>query len=511
MKNALVKIISVVLTLAAVVVAVGLFKPTSALTEGNFNIDVLLWNLSEESDAYRVGLENGLDSNGGATITVDSTNANLLHIETKLPQAGEQNPVLKLYRNKKGQTFSEDTKNLIGDQASKADMIAEVEFDKEEIKTWTGETKVQIFEGVHRHLTSVSQHVPAKQYFVLNKEKTNVFTLYLSITGPEETLGTYGWGGYEGLATGTWGNEVGFYNFNVAAELKGKKIAVSHITNDNTEGGYIVMNKAGSDQGKLTGNIDKNIITGDFTPNTSKFIAVVGKGGGYTKNDNVYTLENIPQAAQDAFSFAFVPEKITPLGLGGTTAKDKRTIFASTSIAVQFEGTTPEEKQMKLKEWFKVTVKDSKEVVEIQEVQTSLSETKSSEFIIILNSDLDNTKEYVLSFDNKKEGEEAQKTQIDLATDKAAPVIEFIDLEEDGKVEVPYNEEFDFTLIPKYTVTDDRDGDISQQLYVPGANENNEKRFIDPGKEGEYEVLFRVVDTWGNVSEKIITFVVAKK
>lgn len=509
MKNALVKIMSIVLTLAAVVVAVGLLRPTHAQSDAKFKIDVVLWKSATDQDKFRVGLEKGMDATGGATISVDQTSKNILHIETKLPTVNTENPVFKLYKNKAEQTFTDDDKNLIGEQLEKAELLAHVEFDKEEVKSWTQDTKVQIFQGVKPSISDVSEKVVAKQYFVLDNQKSNVFVAYLSPIEVDKNLGVHDWG--FGNAT-QWG-ELN-HSFKVAGEVNEKKVAVVHLTNENPQGGGVIVLNAGNDAGKITSNINNENIFKDIehVAGQSIFAFVIGKGNPYTVGDNIYPLAKLDEAVEKTFSFGFAPEKVGVTGLEGTTAVNKTTVFVETITPIVFEtveeGTEKEAKKKiiedKLKEYFSIFEKDTPtNKIEIKEILTNYEAPNSSKFVLTLASEIDNTKEYRIKYDNKKESKsEKQTAEENLAIDKDAPILVF----DTDVVEVEYGKVFDINLIPGYTAQDTRDGVLTDAVYVPGEEENNEKRFIDPTKKGKYEVLFKVVDAWGNESTQIVTF-----
>ncbi|MGI6782420.1 MAG: pullulanase-associated domain-containing protein [Acholeplasmataceae bacterium] len=96
-----------------------------------------------------------------------------------------------------------------------------------------------------------------------------------------------------------------------------------------------------------------------------------------------------------------------------------------------------------------------------------------------------------------------------LELDKEAPVITFLtewDEDEGRVINVPLGSKWNPALFPTYTVTDDRDGDIGYKVYVPGAKEGNEYRILDTRTAGDYKILLKVVDDWGNVTEEIFTF-----
>jgi hypothetical protein len=102
---------------------------------------------------------------------------------------------------------------------------------------------------------------------------------------------------------------------------------------------------------------------------------------------------------------------------------------------------------------------------------------------------------------------------IELELDREDPFLTFISpltfvgaAESARVIEVPWGEKFDQTLFPRFAVTDDRDGDLTSYVYVP----KGEFSVIDTSEEGDYTIMLRVVDTWGNVTEETFIFRVVK-
>lgn len=102
---------------------------------------------------------------------------------------------------------------------------------------------------------------------------------------------------------------------------------------------------------------------------------------------------------------------------------------------------------------------------------------------------------------------------IAVAMDTEAPVITFIS--PSGIVGVPeaqriitvaWGEPFDQNAFPRFRASDDRDGDLTPFVYVP----KGQYSVLDTRTEGNYQIMLRVVDKWGNVTEEMFTFSVVK-
>jgi hypothetical protein len=100
-----------------------------------------------------------------------------------------------------------------------------------------------------------------------------------------------------------------------------------------------------------------------------------------------------------------------------------------------------------------------------------------------------------------------------LDLDSSAPVLTFVSpLSFVGKtaaqriIEVPWGRPFDQTLFPRYSVTDDRDGDITSFVFVPKGNMS----VLNTAVEGDYTIMLQVEDKWGNVTQETFIFRVVK-
>lgn len=102
---------------------------------------------------------------------------------------------------------------------------------------------------------------------------------------------------------------------------------------------------------------------------------------------------------------------------------------------------------------------------------------------------------------------------IELDLDRSAPQIIFIaptsivgKVPSERIIIVPWGQPFNVNQFPRFRAEDDRDGDITAFIYVPkGANS-----VLDTRTEGDYTIMLRVVDTWGNVTSETFIFRVTK-
>ena len=100
-----------------------------------------------------------------------------------------------------------------------------------------------------------------------------------------------------------------------------------------------------------------------------------------------------------------------------------------------------------------------------------------------------------------------------LDLDTEAPVLTFVSpLSFVGKtadqriIEVPWGQPFDQSLFPRYSVTDNRDGDITSFVFVPKGNMS----VLNTAEEGDYTIMLQVEDKWGNVTQETFIFRVVK-
>ncbi len=136
--------------------------------------------------------------------------------------------------------------------------------------------------------------------------------------------------------------------------------------------------------------------------------------------------------------------------------------------------------------------------VEISTVDFDKNADSVKDFVFTLTTELELGTSYTISFNDG-----VKECSIELNMDKEAPVITL--LRSNGVVEVPWGQPFDMKLFPQYEASDDRDGDITAKVFVPKG-----LGYLNTGVEGDYEVTLRVIDAWGNQTDKVITFRVKK-
>lgn len=125
-----------------------------------------------------------------------------------------------------------------------------------------------------------------------------------------------------------------------------------------------------------------------------------------------------------------------------------------------------------------------------------------TELVLVLNADLDNTSDYQLVFNNGKEGIDLQEATIAVALDTQAPVITFIS---DQTVTIVAGEGWDSALWPDMRALDDRDGNVTDRIYVKTGDGT-----VDMNLVGTHEVTLTVFDDWGNESTAVFTIVVTE-
>lgn len=373
--------------------------------------------------------------------------------------------------------------------------------------------------------------------FKVDAEKVNVVLFLLDPSGTYvDGVGTHNWNGLE-PAPAEWGSPV---PFKFVGKAKGINMIGGHYTFavDASPGGLIY---ATGDDDKHTGDFPSSVFVKEDGSKyaAGEFFAVFTHFNGlpYTSSDNIFPEWKVDEFIDIALTFKFKPAIYSKLS--GTFAYSvtadavlKTVIQAETTIAYSLTeeelGKTDAEVNALIKKNVKLveaklvgegeSAKLEADLEKLIDFNLVCSKTeKISKFILTLDSQLDNTKDYILIWDSSTDAIENRRAQaqIQLDMDKKAPTITFVspllNMMTEPVVDIKLGSEFLGTDIPAFKVDDDRDGTITSRIYVPGADENNELRFVNTGKEGDYKVLFRVTDDWGNVAEKIVTFRVKKE
>lgn len=364
---------------------------------------------------------------------------------------------------------------------------------------------IYVFQGAATSATN-----PA--YYAAKNDKYNLLLVYADPANKyEENLGVHMW---NSDADPKWGEPAKVFtkggSHSAISEIK-----VAMISSSNADLGMLIY--AGGDENKKTGDVTfKNAIGEETTAALGQVgvAYVYSKGDAYTKNDNV--VYSLAEFTQEAFSFKLLPMGRDNQGLlTGTYAPRPNQVFVETSSNVANPVKDAVDKEAATKEvasWF--TVKDSAgAVVKIKEVQFNAAAETLNKFVIILDANLDNTKEYVVTFDLKLTTDANKKASLAIDLDKEAPVISFVSPseivgEEEGDriIIVEWNKKFDQNKFPGFISTDDRDGDLTKLVFVP----KGEFSKINTNVLGDYKIVLRVEDTWGNVTEETFIFRVQK-
>lgn len=378
----------------------------------------------------------------------------------------------------------------------------------------------------------------------------NVVMFFLDSSGKyHEDLGVHGWNGLSYEAKGlskdktqifsdndyVWGSPTKLKKLGNArsVEIMGRRFLYKHGEDASKKivptlpGGLVY---AGGDPEKFTGDIPERAflkkakVEGensdpkkDYYNHGEVFSVFIHYNGmPYTGNENIFCDYQEEEFLKAALDFKFKPSDYANFqGTYAYTNDDNKTaVQVETSMAYNLLETEKDLTEKDLKERFKgyfsVKEKDKEEKVKINDVLFAMG-SEFSKFILMLDEKLDNKKDYILYWDSTSDSDEKRKLEANIVfdLDKEAPNITFVDpahnLEEKPVVEIKLGSEFLATDIPAFVVDDNRDGKMTD-IYVPGEDEGNEKRFVDTSKAGDYEVLFRIVDEWGNVAEKIVIF-----
>lgn len=247
-------------------------------------------------------------------------------------------------------------------------------------------THVYVFEGA-----TTNDDNPA--HFIAQPDKLNMLVVYFDSTGSyEEKLGVHAWGWVD-IAPG-WGDPYPMSNAGKTAA--GVDVKALMLSADAPGAGLLVY--AGDDATKKTGDV-KLDDSGAAVAGDVGIAYVVGKGDAYTAGDNVF-YNDYAAFAEEAFSFklmAFDAE-----AMSGTYAVDPQTIIVKTSAPVASPYPTADDKEAAratIESWFKVVQVGATTPLAIERVDFATSNTTLNQFVVILEDEMDNTKEYEIFFD----------------------------------------------------------------------------------------------------------------
>ncbi|MDD3106959.1 MAG: pullulanase-associated domain-containing protein [Bacilli bacterium] len=307
------------------------------------------------------------------------------------------------------------------------------------------------------------------QGFVIDPTQANVLVVYYDLTGTyEENLGLHAWGNWtnpEFVDLG-WGSPAQVFKNGFASPRSiGGKVALVQGLNL-ADAGFLIY--AGGDDSKKTVDNASNFITDRATLVAGDVrVLYIALGEAY------YGVENKAEFTEAAFSgeIVYVDKEVEY-----QEEVDVMEFVAFEEFFSLFQGTTE---------------------IELKQVDFNKTSASTNEFVIQLADGitLDNTKEYTLKY-NSGENE----AEIILALDSEKPVITLVS---EDRIVVVQGEKWDQTLYPNYRVTDDRDTNLSNRVYVPES-----KGYLNTNVAGEYPITLEVEDNWGNIGQLEFTIYV---
>ena len=308
-------------------------------------------------------------------------------------------------------------------------------------------------------------------YFVADPTKANVITLYLNKTNSyETTLGAHYWNWDQ---TGpAWGTPAPMVDaFKTPDGVPGKGLLLT--ATPPASGGIIVLD--GATETKYSGSADIN----GFETMVAGDVEVIYAGiSGETAGTYGFTRDHDD----------FVMEMMVPT--------EKVAIYDY----VEYEELTYPRVPIDLAPYFVLTKNGTVVTDPFESIDYDVEKDILTELVLVLKADLDNTATYELTFDNGKEGLDAQQAELGIDMDKVAPVITFID---DDTVTITAGDGWDDALWPNLRAMDDRDGNVTNRIYVKPGNGT-----VNVNVPGEYPVVLTAFDEWGNESNATFTIVV---
>lgn len=357
-----------------------------------------------------------------------------------------------------------------------------------DVKTSKAGKEVYIFEG------SGGDADKTRGVYTVNPTKKNVLVVYYDPSGAyEEKLGMHLWSDWDpipGVEFGGWGTPTKvFSDGSVSPTNVTLKGAMLTIPADKNAGGLIY---AGDDSSKKL-PFDLNAPFENFAniPAGKVGIALVAAGKLYAVMpsevtssagyDSAKVSGGLAEFAEEAFKFELKPYSVDT-GMG-THAINPTTVVAETNVAVA----TPAD-QTAAKALFTLVDADGT-AVEIDSIDFNDASTSNKVFILNLKTALDASKVYTLSY----LGAPAQD-EIEVNQDLEAPVITV----SKPRITIFQGTAWDPALLPSFTAEDNRDGDITDKIFIPAG-----KGTFNTGVLGEYTITLRVADLWGNVTDTV--------
>lgn len=391
---------------------------------------------------------------------------------------------------------------------------------------------VYVFEGSKGVNAKVDEgEVP---YFIADPEMVNLLVVFYDPNNNyHENLGVHSWNWIEEQNAPRWNSPLHVFSNVGMIGSAPVKAAMLKQTKDKVGSAGLLIYHGDGDNSKYTGDIKKEVIpdvgiyAADVEVGSTTPVFVLNAGAGNASNNNVYFGETIPEFAVEAFTFRF---DLGSFANGaGTFAMNKRVVYTmfSLSIVTKFVTGNLTDEQ---KEAFKQDMISRFSIVEvvngepttnkvpITEINFNEFADDTKEFILSLGQDLDHKKQYRVVYQAPTPEEPGSEVPApvfaELELDTEAPKLIF-QSDFDGETEdgIPYilierYSEWDQTLFPIFRVNDNRDGNITNLVYVPA---DTEYKVLNTGELGDYKILLRVTDEWGHVTEVVFIFRVVAK
>lgn len=362
---------------------------------------------------------------------------------------------------------------------------SELTFDVDDIKG-SGEKHIIFYENAKN-----------KEYVTSSTNTNNylMFVMYYA-TSYEENLGVHSWGWESKYNSSPWGDPLLVFK-TVGRTPDGNEIKGALLESSTADAGCIVYagsddNKKHADYGNLVFNKDVNVFEPQLTAVSNKSVFI---------NDEEFS------SLVNEFKLRFIPFGTAKNGsYEGTYATTNKNVLVSLSSAIVIdkededgEILTSAQRLELIKNRFTIYETDEIEnVIEFNDVDYNIAADSALDFVFTLEDTLDLDTSYTIKYTY-----DGVECEIEINMDREAPVIDL--LRSNDVIEIKWGQPFDMAKFPQYEATDDRDGDITSKVFVPVG-----MGIVNTSIEGEYKVTLRVIDSWGNITDKVITFIVKK-
>jgi Bacterial pullanase-associated domain len=325
---------------------------------------------------------------------------------------------------------------------------------------------------------------------IIPQEDVNqILVVYADENGRYENWGIHTWNTGTSGSAPAWGSPVPFEATGYTSEFSFPiKLAALSVGDDAAETiGFIVTD--GTDKAYAT---DIFLPTADAKANGTDVVFYLSGQDGPEDTQEAF------MTVADTYKFVFKFEPFDVDAMAGTYALGPNVIQVVFNQDVRIfknvevDGEKTEE-QVFNPDWFTLTVEGSDTPIGI-EIGYVPNVELVTEFVITFTDEnyvLDPTKTYTLAYDNgETDVLKEQKAEIEVDLDTEAPEIILVS----GSVyEINQYDPFEF---PDFAARDNRDGQITQKVYVPSG-----KGILNTANAGDQKITLAVEDEWGHSTE----------